>query len=157
VAAWAGLRQSHLTYYFKTRSDLLKGIVEHVVDEGPGMVRGDTLALRPTLASLRTYLSDRVADARLGRVMLALAAASDEDPSLKRWMVEFDRRCRDMFGELLASLGYRVKPQELLLFHATTIGLAVLHSSEGTPESAAETSRMAGLAFDRLVAGARRT
>jgi len=128
-----------------------------VADQGPGMVRGNASGLRPSLASLRTHIADRVADTRLARVMLALATASDEDPSLKRWMVEFDRRCRDMFGEVLTSLGYRVKPQELLLFHATMIGLAVLHSSEGTTESAAETRKMAVLAFDRLVAAARRT
>jgi hypothetical protein len=89
--------------------------------------------------------------------MLAMTAASDEDPSLKQWMAEFDRRMRDMFGAVLGTLGYRVRPQELALFHATLVGVAVLHSSEGTEGSAAEARRMVALALDRLVATASRT
>lgn len=157
VAERAGLRQSHLTYYFKTRNDLLKGIAEHVAGEVPGMMRGDAAALAPTLAALRKHLGDRVTDATMARIMLALAAASDEDPTLKRWTVEFDQRMRAMFGAVLASIGYQVNAQELALFHATLVGTAVLHSSEGTPASAREARKLVGLALDRLVAGTRTT
>lgn len=156
VAERAGLRQSHLTYYFPTRSDLLKGIVEHAAGRGPGMFRDDAASLPPTLASLKSHLEAQVTDARLARVMLALTAASDEDPSLKQWMVEFDRRMRDMFGAVLAAMGYRVRPQDLALFHATMVGTAVLHSSEGTEASAAQARKLVGLAFDRLVAASSR-
>jgi AcrR family transcriptional regulator len=156
VADRAGLRQSHLTYYFPTRSDLLKAIVVHVSGEGPGMVRGDTASLSPTLVALKAHLGDRVTDSRMARLMLALTTASDEDPSLKRWMVEFDNQMREMFGALLESMGYRVQPQELALFHASMVGTAVLHSSEGTDESARAARKLVDLAFDRLVASARR-
>jgi AcrR family transcriptional regulator len=154
VAERAGLRQSHLTYYFPSRSDLLKGVVEHAAGETPGRFIHDRAGHRPSLASLKTHLGAQVTDARLARVMLALTAASDEDPSLKQWMIEFDRRMRDMFGGVLAAMGYRVKPQEVALFHATMVGIAVLHSSEGTETSATEARRMVALALDRLVAGA---
>lgn len=157
VADRAGLRQSHLTYYFPTRSDLLKAIVVHASGEGPGMVRDDTALLSPTLAALKAHLGDRVTDLRLARVMLALTTASDEDPSLKHWMVEFDNQMREMFGALLESMGYRVQPRELALFHASMVGTAVLHSSEGTEDSAREARKLVSLAFDRLVASARRT
>lgn len=154
VAARAGLRQSHLTYYFPTRNDLLKGIIEHAAGETPLRFIEQRSAQRPTLASIKTHLGAQVTDVRLSRVMLAMTAASDEDPSLKLWMAEFDRRMRDMFGGVLAVLGYRVRPQEVALFHATMVGIAVLHSSEGTEASAAEARRMVALALDRLVATA---
>jgi DNA-binding transcriptional regulator YbjK len=153
VAEHAGLRQSHLTYYFPTRSDLLKGIVEHAASISPGMFATGAASLEPTLASLKEHLGDQVTDTRLSRVMLALTAASDEDPSLKRWMVEFDRSVREMFGATLAAMGRRVKTQDLALFHATMVGVAVLHSSEGTATSAAEARKLVGLALDRLVDG----
>jgi AcrR family transcriptional regulator len=155
VAEHAGVRQSHLTYYFPTRSDLLKGIVEHAAGHGPGMFGTDPSSPAPSLASLRTHLGNQVTDARLARVMLALTAASDEDSTLKRWMVEFDRGIREMFGAVLAAMGCRVKPQDLALFHASLVGIAVLHSSEGTEAAATEARKLVGLALDRLVADSR--
>lgn len=157
VAERAGLRQSHLTYYFRTREDLLKGVIEHAAGEAPFRFMNQQPAQRPTLAALKAHLGAQVTDVRLSRLMLAMTAASDEDPSLKQWMAEFDRRMRDMLGAVLATLGYRVRPQELALFHATLVGVAVLHSSEGTESSAAEARRMVALALDRLVATASRT
>ena len=151
VSELAGIRQSHLTYYFPTRSDLLKGIVEHAACNSPGMFATGAAASPTSFAALKQHLGNQVTDARLARVMLALTAASDEDPSLKRWMVEFDRSVRELFGATLDTMGHRVKPQELALFHATMVGIAVLHSSEGTEESAAEARRLVALAFDRLV------
>jgi AcrR family transcriptional regulator len=157
VAEQAGLRQSHLTYYFPTRADLLKGVVEHAAGEAPFRFLNQQPTQRPTLAALKALLGAQVTDARIARLMLAMTAASDEDPSLKQWMAEFDRRMRDMFGTVLGTLGYRVRPQDLALFHATMVGVAVLHSSEGTESSAAEARRMVALALDRLVATASRT
>jgi DNA-binding transcriptional regulator YbjK len=154
VAERAGLRQSHLTYYFPTRNDLLKGVVEHAAGETPFRFMGQQRVQKPTLAALKTHLGAQVTDVRLARLMLAMTAASDEDPSLKQWMTEFDRRMREMFGEVLASLGYRVRAQEVALFHATMVGIAVLNSSEGTAESAAQARRMVVLALERLVASA---
>lgn len=157
VAERAGLRQSHLTYYFPSRSDLLKGIVEHAAGATPAQFVAQQSPPRPSLAALKAHLGAQVTDVRLARVMLALTTASDEDPSLKQWMAEFDRRMRDMFGEVLASMGYRVKAQDLALFHATMVGVAVLHSGEGTAASAAESRRMVGFALERLVASASRS
>lgn len=154
VAEQAGLRQSHLTYYFKTRNDLLKGVIEHAAGETPFRFMEQRSAQKPTLAALKAHLGAQITDVRLARLMLAMTAASDEDPSLKQWMTEFDRRMREMFGEVLAALGYRVRAQEVALFHATMVGIAVLNSSEGTEESAAQARRLMALALDRLVASA---
>jgi AcrR family transcriptional regulator len=155
VAERAGLRQSHLTYYFPTRGDLLKAIAEFAAGDGPGVVRG-TEALPPSLAALKAHLADRIVDARMARVMLALTVASDEDPAMKRWMVEFDQRVRATFAEAFERMGLRLAPTELALFHASIVGIAVLHSSEGTEASAREARRLVGLVLDRLAASARR-
>lgn len=156
VAERAGLRQSHLTYYFPTRGDLLKAIAEYAAGDGPNVVRGGADAIPPTMAALKAHLAERVLDSRMARLMLALTVASDEDPAVKRWMVEFDERVRATFAEVFVRMGLRLAPTELALFHASIIGIAVLHSSERTEASAREARRLIGATLDRLAASARR-
>ncbi|MCZ8130905.1 MAG: TetR family transcriptional regulator [Steroidobacteraceae bacterium] len=154
VAERAALRQSHLTYHFPTRAHLLKAIAEHAADGAPVVLQGDRVLVPLDLAAFKEHLAERVTDARMARVMLALTTASDEDPSLKRWMVEFDDRVRATLARGLELMGHAVAAQELALFHATLVGIAVLHSSEGTEESARRARRLVAIAVDRLVGAA---
>lgn len=160
VAERAALRQSHLTYHFPTRAHLLKAIAEHAAehaaDGAPVVLQGDRLPVPLDLAALKAHLAERVTDARMARVMLALTTASDEDPTLKRWMVEFDERVRATLARGLELTGHAVPAHELALFHATLVGIAVLHSSEGTGESAERARRLVAIAVDRLVDSAAR-
>ena len=101
VAAAAGLRQSHLTYYFRTRADLLKAIVEQAAADLIGLISGKPEIPARTLAELRARIIKDVSDVRMPRLMLAMSVASDEDPSLKAWMVKFEQGMH----KLLAAAG----------------------------------------------------
>ena len=115
VAAAAGLRQSHLTYYFPTRSDLLKAIVEHASSTVLGLVGGRPEFPAKNLADLRTRLVKQGSDIRMPRLMIAMAVASDEDPSLKAWMGAFELHIRKLLGSTLQRLGLKVSARDVAL------------------------------------------
>ncbi len=155
VAAAAGMRQSHLTYYFPARSDLLKAIVEHASSAVLGLVGGQPEFPAKSVADLRKRLVRQASDVRMPRLMIAMAVASDEDPSLKAWMAAFELRIRKLLGSALQRLGLQVGDRELALFHATLVGVSVFNASAGTAASARQARNLIGAAFDRLIRDSR--
>src|SRR3954453_1037375 len=78
VAKAAGVRQSHLTYYFPTRGELLQEVARYSIEKLAGQ-----LAHRHG-ASLSDGIAAGAADKRRSRVMLGLVTAADRDPAIKR-------------------------------------------------------------------------
>jgi AcrR family transcriptional regulator len=154
VAAVAGLRQSHLTYYFPTRIDLLKATVENAAGAVMALVGDGAQGMARNLNDVRDILCQQISDMRMPRLMMAMAVAADEDPCLKAWMAAFDQRIRQFFGAALQRFGVRVSARDLALFHATVAGVALLNYSAGTPESARQARALIKAAFDRVVADA---
>jgi len=154
VAAVAGLRQSHLTYYFPTRIDLLKATVEHAAGAVMALVGDGAQSMATSLNDVRSILCHQISDTRMPRLMIAMAVAADEDPSLKAWMAAFDLRVRNFFAMALQRFDVRVSASDLALFHATLVGVALLNYSAGTPSSARQARALVKAAFDRVVADA---
>lgn len=151
VAAAAGLRQSHLTYYFPTRFDLLKAVVEYADASIIGMVEGKPEATPRSLAQLRDLLCQPVLGGKMPRLMLAMHAAVQEDPELHEWMRGFDQRMRARLQAILAQLGPKPAPRDFALFHASMIGIAVQCAWRHDEEFAREARALLHAAFDRLV------
>ena len=156
VALAAGLRQSHLTYYFPTRSDLLKAIVEHAAHTILGIVGGRPEVPAGSLAELRARLIKDVADTRMPRLMIAMTVASDEDPTLKEWMAQFERSILSLLDDTLRRFDVHVTSQSLALFHATLVGVGCLNASAASKASAQEARALVGAAFDRMLADSNR-
>ena len=80
VSKAAGVRQSHLTYYFPTRGDLMVAVARHSMDmiARPLLAQAQEGAL--TAAQVPGVLSEALTDRRRMRIMLGLIAAADEDP-----------------------------------------------------------------------------
>lgn len=151
VCAVAGLRQSHLTYYFPTRIDLLReaaaygceamlGAVARAIDEGT-----------VTRANLRATLNADVTDRRWARLLNALIAACDEDPTIRTWLAHFNARARKRLLVDFRRLGLALAQADVDLFYATFVGAVQLDLGESTPASLARTRRSIGAALDRLV------
>lgn len=151
VAHEAGLRQSHLTYYFPTRVDLLKAVVEFADAWIIGMVEGRPEALPRSLAELRDRLVAPVIDRTMPRLMLAMQVAADEEPGLHEWMRGFDARMQERLVAVMAGFGLRPNPSDFALFHASMIGIAVQNAWRHDDASAREARRLMHAAFDRLV------
>jgi len=151
VAHEAGLRQSHLTYYFPTRVDLLKAVVEFADASIIGMVEGRPEAMPRSLADLRDRLVAPVIDRKMPRLMLAMQVAADEEPGLHEWMRGFDARMQTRMLAVMAGFDLRPSPCDFALFHASMIGIAVQNAWRHDEASAREARRLMHAAFDRLV------
>lgn len=156
VATAAGLRQSHLTYYFRTRSDLLRAVVEHAARTIFGIVDGRPEAPVRSMSEFRGRLRKDIADIRMPRLMTAMAVASDEDPSLKAWMARFERTFLRLMEDTFKRLGVPVSTVDVALFHATMIGISLSHASIATERSARQARALVGAALDRLLRDAGR-
>jgi len=152
VAEAARVRQSHLTYYFRARSDLLKAVVEEGVSARLMMMEAESASGKMTLAQFRELLVSRHSDKNMTRLMVALTVASDEDPTLKVWLRGFYRGTRTGLADLLEQLGLTTSPDSLALFYATMVGAALLNLQQGGMDSSVATAKTIRLAFDRLVA-----
>lgn len=135
VARAAGVKQSHLTYYFPKRSDLLLGIAAHTVD---GLMA--SLAARLETASPQTAFTETISEAIIDgippRIMLGLIVAADEEPGLRPALSTLIRSVRARIQTLLERAGAPDSGRAALLLHAGVVGLAVMHQAQRTPLSA---------------------
>ena len=156
VSNTAGVRQSHLTYYFPQRADLLKQAVLSgcasllAMLEEPAATTG-AKSLREFHETALEHLLDR----RVPRMMTGLVVASDEDHSLKAWLEQFQDDMVSRMERAFAAYGVHSPRDELELFHATFVGALQLDLAAGSDASRERTRAVLRKAFDRLVANSR--
>ena len=120
VAKAAGVRQSHLTYYFPTRGELLQEVARHSIEKLAGQLAHG----RP--GALPEAIATGAADKRRSRVMLGLVTAADRDPKIKQRMRRFVQELRARMTPLLEAGGLDVTPENVAFFHSVIVGCAVL-------------------------------
>jgi AcrR family transcriptional regulator len=102
VAHRAGVRQSHLTYYFPTRDDLLDAVTARAVD---GIVSGfrrvATDASQGGQRQLLERLAQSVADVAHMRMFVAMIVEADADPGVRRLMRRATERIETALAESL--------------------------------------------------------
>lgn len=153
VSELAGVRQSHLTYYFPARSDLLKQAVVAGTASLLAVIRGSPEP-EQSLAEFREALAAQVTDRRVARMMAGLVVASEEDPALKPWLEQFEA---DMLDELLGAFrarGVRAERQAIELLQATVVGALTLDLAASSAASARRAQAILDTAFAQLVASA---
>ena len=132
VARAAGVRQSHLTYYFPTVTDLLQAVARHSFESlGRELVgRGARGIAAATL------------DQRRVRLMLSLVMQADRDPSLKPRMRAFVAEIRERIAPLVGVAG-----DDLAFLHTVVVGAAVLQLARDNAAARREARRV----IDRAV------
>lgn len=144
VARLAGLKQSHLTYYFPTRADLLLGIAEHAIvgmDDALASAPRAPLADASATLALAAALCERIIEGVPPRAILGLIVAADAEPGVREALRAFVGRMRERTRLWLASAGLADDADSALLFHASLIGLAVLHQARLDEDSRHEVRR----------------
>lgn len=154
VCEKAGIRQSHLTYYFPTRNDLLREAAAFGCEAMFNQITQGIEAGLVTLDNLRVTLNADITDRRWARLMNALVAASDEDARIKPWLAAFDEQIRTRLLEDLRRLGLAITMDDVEMLHATFIGAIQMDLGESTDLSLDRAQRVIGRALDRLVATA---
>ena len=150
VAECAGVRQSHVTYYFPTRNDLLR---ETAVYGCNAMLKAMAKGIEKgalTLEKFRDFLVSNITDRRFARLMTALIVASDEDPGIKLWLADFEQANRDNIQQGFRHLGMEIATADIELFHAAFVGAVTLDLGESSKASLIRTQRIVRTAFDRI-------
>jgi AcrR family transcriptional regulator len=137
VAQAANIKQSHLTYYFPKRADLLLAIAEFTI-----FSQIDNVAVQLQKKPQRETLADAVSKIMINgfppRVFIGLIVAADSDPDIRKLLRKLVRHVRTAMQHLLQEAGIAADDEAARLFHATVIGLAVMHQARLNKESANE-------------------
>jgi len=152
VSRRAGITQSHLTYYFPTRADLLLAVARHAVEQV--MTRLHEAVARGASAERgANVLVSALTDKRNIRVMLGLVAASDVDRKIKASLRQLVKDVRAVLGRELRAMGAQVDDEAIAALHATAVGLAVLNLARDNEESRRDVETVIRKSLGRLVGG----
>jgi AcrR family transcriptional regulator len=129
VASRADLRQSHLTYYYPTRVDLLVAVGRAAID-------GQLAALDAVLdGSSPQRVADAIAKVVVQhentRVMMALAQAADQEPELRALFRELAAGIVQRARHFVNALNPAATEADARLLHSLTVGLAVVDLATG--------------------------
>jgi AcrR family transcriptional regulator len=136
VAKAAGVRQSHLTYYFPTRGELLQEVARYSIEK----LAGELSRGRP--GQLPEAIAAGAADKRRSRIMLGLVAAADRDPKIRQRMRKFVAELRARMTPVLAAGGLATDPDSVAFFHSVIVGCAVLQIARDNAEARAEAKKV---------------
>jgi hypothetical protein len=87
----------------------------------------------------------------MARLMVALTNAANEDPSLRRWMVELDNDLIGQLGEIFARAGLQPSHEALTLLHTNFIGISMMAEHDDSGDAAVRTTHLTCLAIEQLV------
>lgn len=147
VAKAAGIRQSHLTYYFPTRSALIEAIAAAVAN---GLIAGFDAALAARGPAARAKGFARIGSKEQTRLLLALVLAADREKSVRRLFRAVTKAVRARIAAAMASEGAPAAADAVALFHALCIGLAVLDLARDEPQSRREVETATRAALSQL-------
>ena len=152
VARAAGVRQSHLTYYFPTRVHLMQALARRSIEKLASELAHGRVH---SPAQVATGIAAGSSDKRIARVMLGLVAAADRDPAIKRQLRRFIGELRATMAPTLAAGGLQAEPACVAFFHAVVIGCAVLQLARDNAEARSEARAVLRMAAG-FIAKARR-
>jgi AcrR family transcriptional regulator len=148
IAKAAGLRQSHLTYYFPTRRDLVAGVAEAVAAELFAAFEAE-LRNAKDVGALAGGIA-RVCAAERTRLLLAFVLAADREDAVRRLFRGLTAKLRKRMAASLSHLGLAADREAVAMFHALCVGLAVLDLARGDASSCRELKSSAKLALAGL-------
>ncbi len=152
VARAAGIKQSHLTYYYRTRADLLLAIAENSI--AATLERfAERLAGYPTPATIAGQIAEVMIDGLPPRLIIGLIVAADAEPQIRSALTGFIAQVRARLQQLLAAAGVAADSETTLLAHAAFVGLAIMHQARLSDESKSEVHHGIAALMQRLAAG----
>jgi AcrR family transcriptional regulator len=124
VAAEAGLRQSHLTYYFPTRVDLLAGVARVAIDRQLAAV--DTILGASSVRVAAKAIANVAVRHENTRVIMALVQAADQEQALRELFRELADGIILRVGKLLRNLNIEPTDEHCYLLHSMSVGMAIV-------------------------------
>lgn len=151
VARAAGLRQSHLTYYFPTRGDLLQALAQHSIGQMLARLTGEAARGSLTPERMALLVGNMVSDKRRARTMLGLVVTSDEHREIKKSLRDFVTQVRGGITGLAQMLGKEVDPERVAAFHSLMVGAAILNVARDNAQSRKDCAELARFAVEHVL------
>jgi DNA-binding transcriptional regulator YbjK len=156
ISKAAGLRQSHLTYYFPTYADLRRAVLESTVR---CLINEFTIspASGPVaLADIRNLLVERMANPKTGRRLRGLLVAADEKPELESFFGVWETHVCSFLTQCLKARRLETSTRSMRLLISSLIGISVRNVNR-TSDSLFDVRAQIGHAFDGFLSwGVRR-
>lgn len=134
VAAKAGLRQSHLTYYFPTRADLLAAVGQAAIQAQ--LAAAETALGGGSAEAVAAAIAGLTARHETTRVLMALAQAADEESRVRALFRDLTDGIAQRAGQFLKTLTPAATETDARLLHVVAVGLAVVGLATGRPDDA---------------------
>lgn len=147
------MRQSHLTYYFPTRGELLKAVALHSIETLLGPVMAGASAGKLTPEIFARIAGEALSDKRRARVMLGLIVSSDEDREIKQFLRDFIERVRATMANVAKLLGKEPGEASIIALHTLFVGATILNVARDDANSRRECAEVARMAIDIFVLG----
>lgn len=149
IAARTGLRQSHLTYYYPTRADLLAAVARAAI-EAQGAAAQALVTNVQSVSGAANVIADATARHENTRVLVALNQAAEQEPEVRAL---FNELSDGFFGKIVAlfeKLGLPPDPANVDLLHALFVGLSVIDLATCRADQRARSKAVLDVAFNFL-------
>jgi AcrR family transcriptional regulator len=149
VAARAGVRQGHMTYYFPTRIDLLSEVARAAIELQSNAAK---LLLRG-ISSTRegvNQIAGVVVRHENTRLLAALNQAADQEPAIRQQFGELLGTFVSEIGASLERLHIKPSAARIDLVHALFVGLSIIDLATGRPNGQKRARAVLKLAFQAL-------
>jgi DNA-binding transcriptional regulator YbjK len=151
VAAEAGIRQSHLTYYFPTRVDLLTAVARAAIDGQLAAI--DSMLEGRSIQAASAVVAHAAGRRENTRVIIALAQAADQEPALRELFRELADGIIQRSGKLLDKLNIPSTNENRFLLHALSVGLAVIDLAVARPDGERRSSAVVAATLTMMKKG----
>jgi AcrR family transcriptional regulator len=148
VAARAGVRQSHLTYYFPTRLALLEAVASSAIEQQ--LARMSAAADIPDVVERIAMVGAALSQPTAIRVLVALVQSADKEPSIA---ILFRDLVERMLSNVDRVIGCTAGPEHSAatrIFHALSVGLAVVNLATARSDAQAITTETLNIALSLL-------
>jgi AcrR family transcriptional regulator len=150
VAKAAGVSQSHLTYYFPTRADLVRAVLERAAERQRAGVRATVAAADQGVEALVRELAKTLSRPENTRVLVSFVVAADADPAARALFDGLAVGMRATIAEMLGKVGIAPRPETVAMVHALGTGLAILELALGGSAAQPNTATTLSKLFELL-------
>jgi AcrR family transcriptional regulator len=148
VASAAGVRQSHLTYYYPTRVDLLTAVAHAAIERQLAAV--DTVLESSTPKAAAARIAGVAVRHENTRVIMALAQTADQEPALREIFRELADGIILRVSNLLEGFKVKATDEHCYLLHALSVGMAVIDLATAREDGERRSTRTLEIAFNLL-------
>lgn len=151
ICARTGLRQSHLTYYYPTRLDLLTAVTRAAIERRRVAAQAAAAGIN-SIDEAVSQIAVFTAKHENTRVLLALMQAVDQHPTLRAL---YDEMTNDMLATIqsvFVTLGLARTRANIDLLHTLIVGLSVVDLATGRSDGQDRARAVLATAFQMLTA-----